>query len=85
MLDFLGCKKDINLASLSDRDWRNIDTLINGLINKEVVSGLREDLCSVMPVEIGKLTFFIFLEKETEKKGKYRLYDFFQINRTFFI
>lgn len=83
MLDFLGCKKDINLASLSDRDWRNIDTLINGLIDKEVVSGLREDLCSVMPVEIGELTFFIFLEKETEEKGKYRLYDFFQISRTF--
>ena len=78
MLDMFGCKKDIDIKCLTDRDWRNIHYLVTALVDKKPVSGLKEDLPSILSVPVGALKFMVFLQKVDGQKGTYRIFDFFK-------
>lgn len=78
MLDMFGCKKDIDIKCLTDRDWQNIHYLVTALVDKKPVSGLKEDLPSILSIPVGGLKFMVFLQKVDGQKGTYRIFDFFK-------
>lgn len=78
LLDLLGCKKDLNIKSLGDKDWRHIDYLITALIDKKPVEHLRNDLPPIMTIDIGELKFIICLQKIEGKEDTYNIFDFFR-------
>lgn len=78
LLDLFGCKKDIDIKSLNDSDWKNIGYLITALIDKKEITDMRNDLPPVFLMKIGELSFLVFAQKVKEKKGVYKIYDFFK-------
>lgn len=82
MLDMLGCKKDIDIKTLKDQDWKNLDYLITAFVDKEPVANLKEDLPGILTVPIGNLKFLLCCENIEGSKGTYRLFDFFKTDLT---
>jgi len=80
MLDILGCKKDIDVKTLTTQDRRNIDYLVTALVDKKEVTGLKEDLPGILSIIVGNLKFLLFLQKVEGKKGTYQIFDFFKMN-----
>lgn len=78
MLDMLECKKDIDINTLKDQDWRNINYLVTALVDKQPVTGLKEDLPGILSIFIGDLKFVFYLQKVDGCKGTYNLFDFFK-------
>ena len=62
----------MNLEGLLRGDYQSRIHILMSQLKKK----LSQDFF-VMPVEIGELTFYIFLEKETKENDKYRLHNFF--------
>lgn len=77
MLDTLGCKKDIDIKTLTDKDWRNIHYLITAFVDKKPVSGLKPDLPVILTIPVGKLKFIVALQKVDGQIGTYEISDFF--------
>lgn len=82
MLDMLGCKKDLDIKTLKDQDWKNIDYLITAFVDKKPVENLKEDLPGILTVPIGNLKFLLCCQKVEGSKGTYRLFDFFKTDLT---
>lgn len=80
ILDILGCKKDIDIKTLSTQDQRNIDYLVTAFIDKKEVHGLKEDLPGILSIIVGDLKFLLFMQKVEGKKGTYQIFDFFKTN-----
>ena len=78
LLDLLGCKKDLNIKSLGDKDWKHIGYLITALIDKKPVEHLRNDLPPIMTIDIGELKFIVCLQKIEGKEDAYNIFDFFK-------
>lgn len=78
LLDLLGCKKDLNVKSLQDKDWKNISYLVTALIDKEPVEHLRTDLPPILSVDIGDLKFIVCLQRVDGKNDTYQIFDFFK-------
>lgn len=78
LLDLLGCKKDLNIKSLGDKDWKHIGYLVTALIDKKPVEHLRNDLPPIMTMDIGELKFIVYLQKIEGKDGTYNILDFFK-------
>lgn len=80
VLDTLNCSEDINIGDMKREDWRNMDLLITAFVDKKPVTGLQEDIRSVVVcMSVGKLKFAVCLE-ECEKTGCYKIYDFFKMD-----
>lgn len=77
LLDQFSCQKDIDLTTLQEKDWRNLDYLIRGLIDNEPVAGLKKNLPPVLSISVGDLKFIISLFQEGDTAGVYRISDFF--------
>lgn len=82
MLDALGCKKDIDVRTLTDQDWRNIHYLVTALVDKKPVSGLKPDLPVILTIPVGELKFIVVLRKVDGQKGTYEISDFFNTDLT---
>lgn len=78
LLDLLGCKKDLEIDSLIDKDWKNLDCLVKALIDKEPIQHLRTDLPSITCIKIGKLKFILYFQKVNSKGDTYNIFDFFK-------
>lgn len=78
LLDLLGCKKDLSINSLKYKDWQNISCLVTALVDKEPVEHLKNDLHSVIAIDIGELKFIVRLQKIEGETGKYNIFDFFK-------
>lgn len=78
LLDLLGCKKDLNIKSLGDKDWKYIDYLVTALVDKKPVEHLRNDLPPIMTIDIVELKFIVCLQKIEGKDGTYNIFDFFK-------
>lgn len=79
VLDMLKCSEDIDMKHLTNEDWRNLNRLITAFIEKKPVSGLKDDLQSVVLLSVGKLKFAVYLHKcEDGQKGQYKMFDFFK-------
>lgn len=78
LLDLLGCKKDLDIETLGDKDWMHLDYLVAALIDKEPVEHLRTDLPLIMPIYIGQLRFIVYLQKVDGKEDTYNIFDFFK-------
>lgn len=77
LLDLLGCKKDLNIKSLGDKDWKHIEYLVTALVDKKPVEHLRNDLPPILIMDIGKLEFIVCLQKVKGKDNTYNIFDFF--------
>lgn len=78
LLDLLGCKKDLEIDSLIDKDWKNLDCLVKALIDKEPIQHLRTDLPSITCIKIGKLKFILYFQKVNSNDDTYNIFDFFK-------
>lgn len=78
MLDMFGCKKDIDITTLSKQDWQNINYLVTAFVDKKEVSGLKENLPCILLMPIGTLKFAVYLQKVEGSKGTYKMFDFFK-------
>lgn len=78
LLDLLGCKKDLEIDSLIDKDWKNLDCLVKALIDKKPIQHLRTDLPSITCIKIGKLKFILYFQKVNSKGDTYNIFDFFK-------
>ena len=78
LLELLGCKKDLSIKSLKDKDWKHISYLVTALVDKEPVEHLRTDLPPIMTIDIGELKFIVCLRKIEGKDGTYSIFDFFK-------
>ena len=76
-LDSLGCKKDIHIKELTERDWRDAEYLVKAFVDKEPVSGLKPDLPPVMSLNIGDLCFVVALAHVKNEPGTYVIHDYF--------
>ena len=77
MLDTLGCKKDIDIKTLTDKDWQNIYYLVTAFVDKKPVSGLKADLPVILIIPVGELKFIVALQKVDGHIGTYEISDFF--------
>ena len=79
VLNLLGCSDDIDIKDFEAEDWRNLNRLITAFIDKQPITGLKEDLPPVCCMKVGKLRFVLYLRKcEGEAVGKYEIFDFFK-------
>lgn len=78
LLDLFGCRKDLSIKSLKDKDWKNINTLLTAFIDKKPVTNLKDDLPPILSVDVENLKFVVYLQKVKDEKGTYRLFDFFK-------
>ena len=78
LLDLFNYKKDINLKTLTGKDWNNINTLITALVDNKDVSDSSDDLPPVFTVDIAGLKFIVRAQKVEGKANTYRILDFFQ-------
>ncbi|MBR6523547.1 MAG: hypothetical protein IKT39_02935 [Clostridia bacterium] len=79
LLDLLNCQDDINVNDMEAEDWRNLYRLITAFIDKQPVSGLKNDLPPVCCIKIGNLSFALYIKKcKGMDEGKYELFDFFK-------
>lgn len=79
VLDILGCDDDIDVNDMNQESWRNISILIQALINKQPVSGLKEDLLPIQCFIVAKLRFVMCLKKcAFSPKGTYEISDYFK-------
>lgn len=79
LLDLLGCSEDININDMEAEDWRNLNRLMVAFIDKQPVSGLKNDLPPVCCMKVGNLRFVFYFKKcDGENKGKYEIFDFFK-------
>ncbi len=76
-LDILGCKKDVEINTLTHMDWNNINYLIKAFVDKSTVSGLKNDLSVLQGVRFGNLSFILCFEHVENQPGTYRIYDYF--------
>ena len=77
-LDCLGCKKDINIETLTQRDFLHIGYLVKAFVEMESVAGLKEDLPKVISIDVGDLRFIVCLSRDNEKSDTYQIMDFFK-------
>ena len=70
LLELLGCKKDLSIKSLKDKDWKHIGYLVTALVDKEPVEHLRTDLPPIMTIDIGELKFIVCLRKTEGKDNR---------------
>lgn len=82
VLDILGCSEDINLKDMNAKDWRNLHRLISAFLDREPVSGLKENLPPVVCMNVGKLRFAIYLKK-CKEAGTYEMCNFFKADIPF--
>lgn len=80
VLDKLNCKKDIDIQSLSDVDWKNLDVLIKAFVDNIPVSELREDINNLLLLKIGNLHFLLIFLSENNTLSTKRVYDFFNFD-----
>ena len=78
LLDLLGCKKDLSIKSLTDKDWKHIGYLVTAFVDKEPVEHLRTNLPPIMTMDVGELKFIVCLQKIEGKDGTYNIFDFFK-------
>lgn len=78
LLDLLGCKKDLSIKSLTDKDWKHIGYLVTAFVDKEPVEHLRTNLPPIMTMGVGELKFIVCLQKIEGKDGTYNIFDFFK-------
>lgn len=78
LLDMLGCEKDINIKSLSNSDWVNLNRLVKGLIYKEPIKIKLENYLPVQIFNIGELRFAICLTPDEKEEDTFYLSDFFK-------
>ena len=82
LFEMLHCADDANINDMKGEDWKRLDLLMEGLLDKKPVKGdlkddSKKDLRYIRTYyEVGKLKFLIGLEKCSEK-GEYKIYDFF--------
>ena len=84
MLDVLGCKKDLNLKSLNNSDWNNINTLVTAFVDKKKVKRLKDNLPPLTNIKVGNLKFLLVLKKDENQKGTYEISDFFKTDLVLF-
>ena len=77
-LNSLGCKKDIKIKSMTQKDWLHLGYLVRAFVDKEPVSGLKTDLPPAMSMDVGNLKFIICLAHVEGKPDTYEIYDFFK-------
>ena len=82
-LDYLGCKKDLNIKALRQNDWRNIDCLVRAFVDRKPVSGLKIDFPPVSFIDVGDLKFLVCATRVENKPDTYEIFDFFQTDFLF--
>ena len=76
--DALGCQKDLNLKSLTQDNYRNLDSLINAFVFHDTLPvSENKDLPPVFFISIKDLNFLVCLNPVDEKSENYYLCDFF--------
>lgn len=78
LLDLLGCKKDLSIKSLKDKDWKHLGYLVTALVDKKPVEHLRPDLHPIMSIDISELKFIVCLQRVEGKDDTYNIFDFFK-------
>ena len=78
LLNLLGCKKDLNVKTLTDKNWNNLGYLVTALIDKKPIEHLQTDLPPILCIDIGELKFIVCLQKVAGKKDAYNIFDFFK-------
>lgn len=63
LLDLLGCSEDININDMEAEDWRNLNRLMVAFIDKQPVSGLKNDLPPVCCMKVGNLRFVFYFKR----------------------
>jgi hypothetical protein len=76
-LDVLGIQGDIDRAKLSDQEVRNLFCLVKALVDKEPISGLKDDLPCVAYMPIGEYQIALAIKKVPDKLGTYTIEDLF--------
>lgn len=77
-LDLLNYHGDLQMSMLSQRDFDNLERLITAFVEKQPVSGLREDIPPIANVEVGNLRFVLYFKPVPDQKGTYEIFDFFK-------
>lgn len=78
LLDLFGCKKDLDISSLKDKEWRDLNYLVTALIDKKPIEHLKTDLPPIIKIKIGDLTFMVLMQKVKGKDDTYNIFDFFK-------
>lgn len=75
VLDRLNCKKDLDISTLKEQDWKNINTLIASFIDKKPIRYSSNNLPFAMYMSIGPLNFILSFDHKSD--NTYVIADFF--------
>lgn len=77
-LDMLNCEEDVDLHTLSAEGRRNLEYLITAFVDKHPVEHLKADLPPIIRLNVGTLSFILYLQVCEGTKTTYNIYDFFK-------
>lgn len=77
VLELLNCNEDIDFATLTPSDFRNLGYLITAFIKKNPIEHLAADLLPVSTITVGNLSFALCL-KVCDCSTTYQAFDFFE-------
>ena len=78
LLDCLGCKKDLCIKTLADKDWKHLNYLVTALVDKKPVEHLKAGLPVITSIDVGELKFVVCLQKLEDRDDAYNISDFFK-------
>lgn len=77
-IDVLGCQKDLNLKSLTQDDYRNLDSLVHAFVLHDTLpASENKDMPLVFFISIKDLNFLVCINPVDEKSENFFLCDFF--------
>lgn len=76
-LKLFGSNVDLDIDSMSEKDWANCARLVRAAIDKEPIRGLNTELNPVLVLDIANQHLALVFKK-TEEEGTYNIFDFFK-------
>ncbi|MGI6671790.1 MAG: hypothetical protein ACOX58_09530 [Christensenellales bacterium] len=78
VLDKLGCTDNIDITELTSSDRRNLQNLIDGILDCKPVNGLVHDLPPIAHMNVGKLKLVLGLTP-CDEPGTYMIYNYLDL------
>jgi hypothetical protein len=79
LLDLLNAD-DLIISNLTQQEIRDLQSLVKGIVDNEIVGGLKQDLPTAFHISIQNYNFVLLCELVNKENASYRIYDFFKKN-----
>lgn len=80
VIDDLGCKKDLDLSSLTKDDLKNIDNLLHAFVDHDIVTDVEKELSPIFFITVSGLNFLVCLNQMPDNPDTYQMFDFYDVN-----